>query len=118
MGRPTARLLGQEDPEQFLRAVLQLKQHFYDLPNCTASEIEAAAMAVCLEQQKIPLLVVVKLTVSPDAVSQISPPMADVVLPCQKKIPDACFSLRQHCHVNECPLTSTGYDYDDGNSRP
>ena len=48
----------------------------------------------CLEQQKTPQPVVAKLIATPDAVSRLSPALADAILPFLNKFPDACFCLR------------------------
>ena len=51
-------------------------------------------MANCsLEQQKTPQPVVAKLIATPDAVSRLSPALADAILPFLNKFPDACFGL-------------------------
>jgi hypothetical protein len=47
-----------------------------------------------LEQQKTPQPVVAKLIATPDAVSRLSPALADAILPFLNKFPDACFCLR------------------------
>jgi hypothetical protein len=67
-----------------------------------------------LEQQQIPPFVVAKLIATPDAVSRLSPALADATLPFLNKFPDACFSLRGDCLPNDWSLPITGYDYDDG----
>lgn len=47
-----------------------------------------------VEQQKTPQPVVAKLIATPDAVSRLSPALADAILPFVNKFPDACFGLR------------------------
>lgn len=47
----------------------------------------------CLEQQKTPQPVVANLVATPDAVSRLSPALADAILPFLNKFPDACFGL-------------------------
>jgi hypothetical protein len=47
----------------------------------------------CLEQQKTPQPFVAKLNATPDAVSRLSPALADAILPFLNKFPDACFGL-------------------------
>jgi hypothetical protein len=44
---------------------------------------------ICLEQQKTPQPVVAKLIATPDAVSRLSPALADAILPFLNKFPDA-----------------------------
>jgi hypothetical protein len=46
-----------------------------------------------LEQQKTPQPFVAKLIATPDAVSRLSPALADAILPFLNKFPDACFFL-------------------------
>ncbi len=51
-------------------------------------------MAPGVEQQNTPQPVVAKLIATPDAVSRLSPALADAIIPFLNKFPDACFGLR------------------------
>jgi len=53
----------------------------------------SAVPQLYLEQQKTPQPVVAKLIATPDAVSRLSPALADAILPFLNKFPDACFGL-------------------------
>lgn len=68
----------------------------------------------CLEQQRIPLHVVANLTATAEGFCRLSPALADAIPPFLNKTPDACFSLREHCHPNDWSLPTTVYEYDDG----